>query len=170
MKDAVYTEVDKLLKRISNLYEGAENYAKRNNFTLANETLNKTSDDIDSVFKHVITDDLQNKELESLETRLNSQEKTVEDRLKMTEEDIVNYIKNDPRGDWYEWPTWKEIVKRDAAKNYNNDENYYYRQQEESERKRIESWKNLKIKSLVDNNISLRKQIEKLKAKISQML
>ena len=111
-----------------------------------------------------------NKELESLELRLKAQEQTVEDRLKMTEDDIVNYIKNDPRGDWYKWPTWKEIVKRDAAKNYNNDENYYYRQQEESERKRIESWKNIKIKSIADNNISLRKTIEKLKAKINQIL
>jgi chaperonin cofactor prefoldin len=111
-----------------------------------------------------------NKELESYEIRLKNQERTVEDRLKMTEDDIINYMKNDPHEKWYEWPTWEEIVKRDAAKNYNNDEKYYYRQQEESERAKIASWKNIKIKSLVDNNLSLKKQIEKLKAKISQML
>jgi SpoVK/Ycf46/Vps4 family AAA+-type ATPase len=82
MKDAVYSEIDKLLKRIKNLYDAAVSYSDRQNFELANDTLNKTSDDIDSILKHAVVDNLQSQEIESLLQKLSLLKKIVKDGLK----------------------------------------------------------------------------------------
>jgi SpoVK/Ycf46/Vps4 family AAA+-type ATPase len=109
MKDAIFIEVDKLLKRITNLYLAAENYAKRENYILANETLNKTSDDIDSILKLVITDNDQNVQLESLLEQLSSLKKQVKEEAKIqakekpfsafNEPDHTNSPKNQSKSD-----------------------------------------------------------------------
>jgi SpoVK/Ycf46/Vps4 family AAA+-type ATPase len=66
MKDAVYIEADKLLKRLDNFYIGAKNFADRSSFRLAKDMLTKAGDDIDSILRLVIRDDEQNRRLEDV--------------------------------------------------------------------------------------------------------
>jgi SpoVK/Ycf46/Vps4 family AAA+-type ATPase len=66
MKDAVYIEADKLLKRLDNFYVGAKNFADRGSLNLAKDMLTKAGDDIDSILRLVIRDDEQNHRLEEI--------------------------------------------------------------------------------------------------------
>ncbi len=81
MKDAVYTEADKLLKRLFNLYEGALSFANRNSFHLAKETLSKASDDIDSILRLVITDDDQQSKIEEILSKFTLLNKKIKDGI-----------------------------------------------------------------------------------------
>ncbi len=81
MKDAVYTEADKLLKRLINLYEGAQSFANRNSFHLAKETLSKASDDIDSILRLVITDEDQSQKLQDILTKFTSLNQRIKDGI-----------------------------------------------------------------------------------------
>ena len=82
MKDAVYTEAEKLLTRLQNFYEGAKNFANRGSFHLANETLAKASDDIDSILRLVIKEDNQSAKLQLILTQFTELNKRIKDGLK----------------------------------------------------------------------------------------
>ena len=122
--------------------------------------------------------DAKYKKLSKLE-KLNTELKRYQDRITKAKEDIViNSKMNDDeiiqalRGDdnWYEWPTWAEIVKRDAAKNYNNDEAYYNQQMEASFAKKIEDWKYYGITRKERTIEIASKEIVKLQKKIDALL
>ena len=69
----------------------------------------------------------------------------------------------------YVWPSWEEIVKRGAAKNYNNDEKYFNQQKKEAQEGNIEFWKKKNIewrkdaiKTAQQNIIKAQKKLEAL--------
>ena len=88
----------------------------------------------------------------------------------LSDEEIIEIIKKNPNGNWYEWPSWEEIVKRDAAKNYNNDEAVYNKQKNDSIKSTIDSWKKINIEFKKKNNISIQKQVDKLKTKLQNLI
>jgi hypothetical protein len=83
---------------------------------------------------------------------------------KLTDDEIIQTLKD--KGDWYEWPTWKEIVKRGAAKNYNNDEAYYNQEVEDGFASSIESWKRRHITWKKQSIDAWTKEIAKLQDKL----
>jgi SpoVK/Ycf46/Vps4 family AAA+-type ATPase len=86
MKDTVFIEADKLLKRLFNFYEGAKNFANRNSFHLAKETLSKASDDIDSILRLVITDEDQNQKLQDILTKFTQLNLLIKEGIKANPE------------------------------------------------------------------------------------
>lgn len=111
--------------------------------------------------------------------RLNTDIKQYEDRVikaqediainsKLTDDEILQVLKGG--NDWYEWPTWAEIVKRDAAKNYNNDEAYYNQKMKEGIANSIESWKRTNITWKEQSVVAWSKEIIKLQGKLEDLL
>ena len=108
-----------------------------------------------------------NKDLQQYKDRVAKAQAELAVDSKLTDDEIIQTLKD--KKDWYEWPTWKEIVKRDAAKNYNNDEAYYNQEMEDSFASSIESWKRRHItwkKQSIDAWI---KEIGKLEEKLSDL-
>ena len=109
-----------------------------------------------------------NKEINSYELRIKRSEERVETNSKVTDENILKILKS--RDDWHESPTWEEIIRRDAAKNYNNDEAYYYQEQERSIQAQIDSWKRINVTSIQTWLVSVNKSLQKLIAKRDSMV
>jgi hypothetical protein len=109
-----------------------------------------------------------NNDIKNYEARILKAQQEIEANLKLSDAEIVQVLKD--KKDWYEWPTWAEIIDRDAAKNYNNDEAYYNQQMKDSIAKKLESWKNINItwkeKSIVDWS----KEIKKLQSKLEAIM
>ena len=104
-----------------------------------------------------------NKEINSYEQRIKTEQEKLEVNSKLTDDEIK------AKGD-YVWPTWKEIVKRGAAKNYNNDEAYYYQEQEKSLQRQIDSWKQINVISKQQWLASINKSLQKLISKRDSMV
>lgn len=104
-----------------------------------------------------------NKEIESYEIRIKRAQEDLETNSKLTDAEIIQVLKD--KNNWYEWPTWSEIVKRDAAKNYNDDETYYNQQMKKGIADEIENWKVQNIvwkqKYIADYQKTLNKLITK---------
>ena len=109
-----------------------------------------------------------NKEINSYELRIKRSEERVETNSKVTDEEILKILKS--RDNWHESPTWEEIIRRDAAKNYNNDEAYYYQEQERYLNSRIEHWKYLNVNSDKSWLVGAAKELKKLIAKRDSMV
>jgi len=99
MKDAIYIEVDKLLKRIENLYDGSKRFTLKSNFLIANDTLNKTSDDIDSLLQHVITDEEQNHRLQELLGKISDLKQVIKNGIKNLPPAALNGSSTNPTND-----------------------------------------------------------------------
>ncbi len=111
-----------------------------------------------------------NNDIKSYEARILRMQQEIEANLKLNDAEIIQTIKDNPKESWYEWPTWDEIVKRDAAKNYNNDEVYYNQQMKDSIAKKLESWKKMNITWKEKSIVDFTKEIKKLQAKLDSML
>lgn len=112
-----------------------------------------------------------NKELEMLEQRIIQHSEGLEKNKKLTDDQILDVIKKDPRSESaYVWPTWEEIIKRDAARNYNNDEAEYEAAKAESTRRKIESWKTQNIWWKEQTIKSSRAEIVKINKKLQQIV
>lgn len=111
-----------------------------------------------------------NQEIESYEVKIKRATEDAEANSKLTDAEIIQTIKDNPRDSWYEWPTWDEIVKRDAAKNYNNDEAYYNAERENGIARKIASWKDMNITWKKKVVLDYQKTIKKLQAKLDSML
>jgi predicted component of type VI protein secretion system len=109
-----------------------------------------------------------NKEINSYEQRIKTAEEKVEVNSKVTDAEILKILKS--KEDWRESPTWEEIIKRDAAKNYNNDEAHYYKEQERYLNSRIDHWKYLNVNSNKSWLIGATKELKKLQAKRDSMV
>ena len=105
-----------------------------------------------------------NKDIEQYKTRVAKAQAELAVDSKLTDDEIVQTLKD--KGDWYEWPTWKEIVKRGAAKNYNNDEAYYNQEMEDGLASSIESWKRTNITWKEQSVVAWTKEIAKLQDKL----
>lgn len=104
---------------------------KTGNNTLAKE--------YDAKYKKLSKIEKLNIELKRYQDKITKAEEDIAINSKMNDAEILKALKD--KDDWYEWPTWAEIVKRDAAKNYNNDEAYYKQQMEDDIARKIENWK-----------------------------
>ena len=109
-----------------------------------------------------------NREINSYEIRIKNAEEKIEVNSKVTDDEILKILKS--KEDWHETPTWEEIVRRDAAKNYNNDEAYYYQEQERYLNSRIEHWKYLNVNSNKSWLVGATKELKKLIAKRDSMV
>jgi hypothetical protein len=105
-----------------------------------------------------------NKDIKQYETRVAKAQAELAVNSKLTDDEIIQTLKD--KKDWYEWPTWKEIVKRDAAKNYNNDEAYYNQEMEDGIASNIESWKRTNITWKEQSIDAWTKEIAKLQDKL----
>jgi hypothetical protein len=111
-----------------------------------------------------------NKEIQDYELRLKRTVEDFESNSKLTDTEIIKTIKDNSKESWYEWPSWEEIIKRDAAKNYNNSEEYYNQQMQDGIARRIVSWKSMNIDSKKRYAADYQKTIKKLQTKLDSML
>jgi len=105
-----------------------------------------------------------NKDIKQYETRVAKAQAELAVDSKLTDDEIIQTLKD--KKDWYEWPTWKEIVKRGAAKNYNNDEAYYNQEMQDGLASSIESWKRIHITWTKQSIDAWTKEIAKLQDKL----
>ena len=109
-----------------------------------------------------------NKEIREYELRIEKTAKDAESNSKLNDDQIISVLKSNK--DWYEWPTWKEIVKRDAAENYNNDETFYNLERENQIARKIASWKHMNIEWKLKYAENWKKELKKLQAKRDSMV
>ena len=108
-----------------------------------------------------------NKDLQQYKDRVTKAEEEVIVNSKLTDDEITQVgLEKDK---WMEWPTWEEIIKRDAAKNYNNDEAYYNQKMKDSIAYNIESWKRSNITWKEQSVAAWNKEITKLEKKLSAL-
>ena len=69
----------------------------------------------------------------------------------------------------YKNPTWKEIIKNGAAKNYNNSEEEYDASVAKNKAHAIDFWKTQNIEWPTTRLKSLEKEVAKLKVKLEQI-
>lgn len=130
-----------------------------------NSTLTK---EYDAKYKKLSKLEKLNTEINRYQTRITKAEEDVAINSKMNDDEIIQALKDGD--DWYDWPTWDEIVKRDAAKNYNNDEGYYNQKMEDGIARKINNWKNKNITWKEKSIVELSKEIVKLQKKIDALL
>lgn len=111
-----------------------------------------------------------NNEIQQYELRIKRATEDAEVNSKLTDDEIIQTIKKDPKESWYEWPTWNEIVKRDAAKNYNNDEAFYNAERENGIARKIASWKHMNIEWKLKYAENWKKDLKKLQLKLDSLL
>ena len=109
-----------------------------------------------------------NTEIKNYETRIERTEEKIEVNSKLNDEEILNVLKSGK--DWYEWPTWSEIVKRGAVKNYDNDENVFNQKQKEHLDFKIKFWKDMNVDSQRRYLADYQKTVKKLQAKRDSMV
>ena len=74
------------------------------------------------------------------------------------------------RGTQYKWPSWKEIVKRGAAANFNNDENYFNKRKAEAAEYEIHYWKKKNIEWPMMYIKDAKKAKERLEKKLNALV
>jgi len=111
------------------------------------------------------------KDIERLEKRIELNQKEIDANSKFNDKQILDKVNagDNVVGKPYVWPSWEEIVKRGAAKNYNNDEKYFNQQKKESEEGSIEFWKKKNIIWKEQDIASSKKEIQKLQKKLDNL-
>ena len=108
-----------------------------------------------------------NKDLQQYKDRVAKSEEEVIINSKLTDDEITQVgLEKDK---WMEWPTWEEIIRRDAAKNYNNDEAEYNQKMKDSIAYNIDRWKHQNITWKKHNISQLNKEIGRLEKKLSAL-
>lgn len=109
-----------------------------------------------------------NNEIKHWEARIEKASQHIQQSLGFTDEEILAkyYAGDNITGKPYKWPTWNDLVKSGAAKNYNDDEAYFNKQKAESEAGNIESWKSRNIKWKQQDIATGEKELKKLRAKL----
>jgi hypothetical protein len=112
---------------------------------------------------------------EKLRTDINLYSKEIEDKQKLVDassklndKQIFDKIYAD--GESWRWPEWKEIVKRGAAVNYNNDENYYNTRKAADIEYNMVFWKEKNIKWPMERIKYYNKEIDKLQKKLNALV
>ena len=83
----------------------------------------------------------------------------------VTDQDIAKMLKDEGHYS-HNNPSWEQIIKNDAARNYNNSEAEYLASVEKTERHGIDFWKKQNIQWPTDRRKSLEKQLVKLRSKL----
>jgi len=114
-----------------------------------------------------------NMEIKNWEERMKKNADHIEWASKLSDDEIYQRIKdgdNASKDKLADDPSWEEIVKRGAAKNYNNDKDYYYSEMEKYKQSSIEFWKTKNIKWKQQDNVTGEKELVKLNKKLSSLL
>jgi hypothetical protein len=114
-----------------------------------------------------------NMEIKNWEERMKKNAEHIEWASKLSDDEIYQRIKdgdNASKDKLADDPSWEEIVKRGAAKNYNNDKDYYYSEMEKYKQSSIEFWKTKNIKWKQQDNVTGEKELVKLNKKLSSLL
>jgi hypothetical protein len=111
------------------------------------------------------------KDIERLKKRIELNQKEIDANSKFNDKQILDKVNagDNVAGKPFVWPSWEEIVKRGADKNYNNDEKYYNQRKKESEDGSIEFWKKKNITWKQQDIASSKKEIEKTQKKLDNL-
>jgi len=111
------------------------------------------------------------KDIERLKKRIELNQKEIDANSKFNDKQILDKVNagDNVVGKPFVWPSWEEIVKRGADKNYNNDEKYYNQRKKESEEGSIEFWKKKNIIWKQQDIASSKKEIEKAQKKLDNL-
>ena len=111
------------------------------------------------------------KDIERLKKRIELNQKEIDVNSKFNDKQILDKVNagDNVVGKPFVWPSWEEIVKRGADKNYNNDEKYYNQRKKESEEGSIEFWKKKNITWKQQDIASSKKEIEKTQKKLDNL-
>jgi hypothetical protein len=111
------------------------------------------------------------KDIERLKKRIELNQKEIDANSKFNDKQILDKVNagDNVVGKPFVWPSWEEIVKRGADKNYNNDEKYYNQRKKESEEGSIEFWKKKNITWKQQDIASSKKEIEKTQKKLDNL-
>lgn len=113
-----------------------------------------------------------NASIKHWEARIAANNEHIEQSLKLSDEEILAKYKagENSMGKPLTTPTWKEVMKNGAAKNYNNDENYFNQKMAEYEAGNIEFWKTQNIKWKQQDNANGEKELKKLRIKLESLI
>jgi hypothetical protein len=109
-----------------------------------------------------------NQDIQQFEAKLKDAQSKLQLNLAKSETQIWDEIKS--KADHYEWPSWTEIIRRGADKNYNYSEEHYNKQKVEDGVRRLSFWKTMNIKGLENQIISYQKEISRLNKKLEQII
>ncbi len=109
-----------------------------------------------------------NNEILQYQARIKRGEETLQINRQKTDSEIWDEIKS--KKDYYEWPTWQEIVKRGADKNYEYSEDFYNQEKAKSYTRSLEFWKSMNINSIETQTLSYQKEVIKLRKKLDQLI
>ena len=107
-----------------------------------------------------------NQEIESFQKQIDRLNNEIETNSKLSDKEIIDTVTSSP--DYYEWPSWEEIIRRDAAKNYDNDEAAYNKAKTDSYNNIVPGWKKKNIGWKQDHLKSLQTAVNKLQKKLTQ--
>jgi hypothetical protein len=109
-----------------------------------------------------------NQEIRNIEEFIQLDQAKLQNNQAKTEAQIRQEIESAP--DYRPWPTWQEIVKRGADKNYNYSEEYYNEQGQINYQREINHWNNINI-TWVEKRIKGRHtELQKLNQKITKII
>lgn len=109
-----------------------------------------------------------NNEILQYQARIKKAEETLQINRQKTESEIWDEIKS--RKDYYEWPTWQEIVKRGSDKNFEYSEAVFNQEKAKDYTRSLEFWKTMNIKSIENQLVSIKKELLRLNKKIEQAI
>lgn len=109
-----------------------------------------------------------NLEIERYEERIKKNEENLQTNRSKTDKQIWDEIKS--KKDYYEWPTWQEIVKRGADKNYEYSEDLFNQKRIEDDKRKLEFWKSMNISSIERQTVAYQKELIKLRKKLEQSI
>jgi hypothetical protein len=112
------------------------------------------------------------KDIESLQWSIDYNQKLIDINSKFTDKEILaKYEAGDASsGKPYKWPSWEEIIKNGAAKNYNNDEKYFNQQKKEAQEGNIAFWKKVNIDWKKDAIKTAQQNIVKVQKKLTNLI
>jgi hypothetical protein len=109
-----------------------------------------------------------NRELRSYEKRIADNIKQSEEAARRTDEEIWQIeVENDPKAIW---PSWEEIIRRGADKNYNHDEELFNSKELVAKERKITFYKEMNIIGIRSSTIRLKAELVKLTNKINKEL
>ena len=131
--------------------------------------LGKTNNsEITSVYKEKIkqlskTEKI-NQEIEGFQKEIDRLNNEIEVNSKVSDKEIINLVTSSPS--YYLWPSWEEMIQRDAAKNYDNDEVAYNKEKTDNYNNIVPGWKRKNIDWKQDRLKSLQIAINQLQKKL----
>jgi hypothetical protein len=148
-------------------------YRYLTNTTLPKTNNNTVTSEYQDKIKKMSKAEKLNMEIKNWEERMKKNAEHIEWASKLSDDEIYQRIKdgdNTSKDKLADDPSWEEIVKRGAAKNYNNDKDYYYSEMEKYKQSSIEFWKTRNIKWKQQDNAMGEKELAKLNKKLSSLL